>query len=321
MIVRPRPPAWQLFVIMRGSVVPRIAPQILLAAAFGALVAYGHRHFAEDFPALTIVPFTLIGLAFAIFLGFRNTASYDRYWEGRRLWGQLVIDTRSLSRQLLTLMGPEAELGQASDPAEKDQAEVRVMAHAMVRKIIAFTHALRHHLRGTKPDSDVTAFLGAEVAAQLMRRSNLPDAILGSLSADLRVCRDQRWLSDPMLRATDERLTSLATVLAACERIRNTPLPFAYTLLLHRTAYLYCFLLPFGLVDTIGAMTPLVVAIVSYTFFGLDALGDEIEEPFGDLPNDLPLDAMSRTIEINLREAMGETDLPPPLVPVDYCLM
>jgi putative membrane protein len=124
-----------------------------------------------------------------------------------------------------------------------------------------------------------------------------------------------------MLRATDERLTSLATVLAACERIRNTPLPFAYTLLLHRTAYLYCFLLPFGLVDTIGAMTPLVVAIVSYTFFGLDALGDEIEEPFGDLPNDLPLDAMSRTIEINLREAMGETDLPPPLVPVDYCLM
>jgi putative membrane protein len=100
----------------------------------------------------------------------------------------------------------------------------------------------------------------------LAGRSNLPDAILGSLSTDLRVCRDRLWLSDPLLRATDERLTSMATVLAACERIRNTPLPFAYTLLLHRTVYLYCFLLPSGLVDTIGAMTPLVVAIVSYTF-------------------------------------------------------
>lgn len=97
----------------------------------------------------------------------------------------------------------------------------------------------------------------------------------------------------------DERLTSLAMVLGACERIRNTPLPFAYTLLLHRTAYLYCFLLPFGLVDTIGLMTLLVVAIVSYTFFGLDALGDDIEEPFGDLPDDLP----------------------PPVAPVDFCLM
>ena len=84
---------------------------------------------------------------------------------------------------------------------------------------------------------------------------------------------------------------------------------------------MYCFLLPFGLVDHIGFMTPFVVGIVAYTFFGLDALGDEIEEPFGLLPNDLPLDAICRTIEINLRESLGETDLPPPLQAVDYCLL
>ena len=108
---------------------------------------------------------------------------------------------------------------------------------------------------------------------------------------------------------------------ASCERIKNSPLPFPYTLLLHRTAYLYCFLLPFGLVDAIGYLTPFVVAIVAYTFFGLDAVGDEIEEPFGLLPNDLPLDAICRTIEIDLREALGDRDLPEPLQPVDYCLM
>ena len=107
---------------------------------------------------------------------------------------------------------------------------------------------------------------------------------------------------------------------ASCERIRNTPVPFSYTLLLHRTAYLYCFLLPFGLVDTTGFMTPFVVAIVAYTFFGLDALGDEIEEPFGLESNDLPLYTLCRAIEINLRESLGETDLPPPLLPVDYLL-
>jgi putative membrane protein len=109
-------------------------------------------------------------------------------------------------------------------------------------------------------------------------------------------------------------------VAAACERIRGTPIPFSYTLLLHRTAYLYCWLLPFGLVDAIGDLTPLVTLLVAYTFFGLDALGDEIEEPFGTSDHDLPLEAMCRTIEIDLRMALGDTDLPPPLLPVDYRL-
>ncbi len=316
MIIRDRPTALQLFVIMRGSVVPRIAPQILLAAAFGAIIAVCHSRYPENFPTITVVPFSLIGLAFAIFLGFRNTASYDRYWEGRKLWGQLVIDARNLARQSLSTVG----LANAQDHSDKANA-ARQLSHRMVRTTIAFVHALRHHLRGTPAVPDVAAFLTAEDVAGIVERSNLPDAILSLLARQLTECQDQHLVRDPMIRAMDERLTSMAAVLAGCERIRNTPLPFAYTLLLHRTAYLYCFLLPFGLVDTIGAMTPLVVAIVSYTFFGLDALGDEIEEPFGELPNDLPLEAMSRTIEINLREALGDRDIPPALKPVDYCLM
>ncbi|HVI90982.1 MAG TPA: bestrophin family ion channel [Dongiaceae bacterium] len=317
MIVRPRPSAWQLFFILRGSVVPHIAPQILLAALLGFAVAIGQRYYPVFFPSFTIVPFSLIGLAFSIFLGFRNSASYERYWEGRKLWGQLVIDTRSLARQALTLMGPSGK----EPSGTTETAEARAMAQVMIRKLIAFTYALKHHLRGTDAATDLAKLWPSDDAATPLGRSNVPDAVLLSLSTDLRQCRDRQWVSDQLLRAMDERLTSLATVLAACERIRNTPLPFAYTLLLHRTAYLYCFLLPFGLVETIGLMTPLVVAIVSYTFFGLDALGDDIEEPFGDLPNDLPLDALSRAIEINLREAMGERDLPPPLAPVDFCLM
>ena len=106
----------------------------------------------------------------------------------------------------------------------------------------------------------------------------------------------------------------------ACERLRGTPIPFSYTLLLHRTAYLYCVLLPFGLVDTVGLLTPLVTAVVAYTVFGLDALGDEIEEPFGTSDHDLPLDALCRTVEIDLRAALGERELPPPLLPVNYRL-
>jgi putative membrane protein len=114
----------------------------------------------------------------------------------------------------------------------------------------------------------------------------------------------------------DERLSNMATIKAACERIRSTPTPFAYTLLLQRTAYAFCFLLPFGLVGELGYATPFFTALVAYAFFGLDVLGDEMEEPFGDWPNALPLSAMARTMEISLLKAVGEQDLPEPLQPV-----
>jgi putative membrane protein len=140
------------------------------------------------------------------------------------------------------------------------------------------------------------------------------------MALDLRSCLDKKLVPEYFAAKIDANVTSLTTVLAGCERIKNTPIPFTYNLLLHRTAYLYCFLLPFGLVDSIGFMTPLVVGIVSFTFFGLDALGDEIEEPFGMQPNNLALSSMCRTIERDLHAALGEKDLPEPLHPVKYLL-
>jgi putative membrane protein len=119
----------------------------------------------------------------------------------------------------------------------------------------------------------------------------------------------------------DGTVDQMEAALAGCERIRNTPLPFAYTLLLHRTAYLFCFLLPFGYADVLGWTTPFVVGLIAYTFFGLDALGEELEDPFGMEPNDLPIAALATTIELNLRAALGETDLPAAPLPKDYLLL
>ena len=105
-----------------------------------------------------------------------------------------------------------------------------------------------------------------------------------------------------------------------CERIKNTPILFTYNVLIHRIVAGYCFAIPFGLVETLGVLTPVVVALIAYGFFGLDAIGDEVEQPFELDDNDLPLDAISRTIEINLLESIGEQDIPPPLQPVDGVL-
>jgi len=191
----------------------------------------------------------------------------------------------------------------------------------MVHRAIAFCHTLRQQLRGVPDRGEVQALLQPSEWQALQRSGSKTSMLMHHMGLDLQHCLRSGHIGEPLAASIDNTLNALVSAAASCERIKSSPLPFSYTLLLHRTAYMYCFLLPFGLVDTIGFMTPFVVGIVAYTFFGLDALGDEIEEPFGLLPNDLPLDAICRTIEINLRESLGETDLPPPLLPVDYCLL
>jgi len=117
-----------------------------------------------------------------------------------------------------------------------------------------------------------------------------------------------------------QRLAGLGEVQATCERIKGTPLPFPYTLLLHRTIYIFCLLLPFALAEPLGWLAPLFTTIVGYTFFGLDAIGNELEDPFGRDENDLPTDAMVRTVERDVLAALGQTPLPPALLPVGYVL-
>lgn len=307
MIVRDRPSPLRLFFVMQGSIVPRIAPQIISIFVLGCLDLVLQHFYPVFFSGLTAAPFALMGLALSIFLGFRNSASYDRWWEARKQWGQLVIDTRSLARQVNSLMPEQGEEG-------------ILAARKITRLSIAFTHALRHHLRGTDPWSDIGNFLDDGMIDDLKRSRNLPDALLRQIGQALGRAVHGGLISDVLYRPMEERLTSMASVQAACERIHTTPLPFAYNLLLHRTAYLYCFLLPFGLAGTLGLLTPLVAAIIAYTLFGLDALSEELEGPFGTSAHDLALSAISRTVEVNLREALNEQDLPADLAPENFHL-
>jgi putative membrane protein len=305
MIVRDRPSALGLFLVMRGSVLPGIWKSLLATTLLAVAVTYTHGTLWGHKIAIGAIPFTLMGLPLAIFLGFRNNAAYDRYWEGRKQWGELVLRSRSLARQCLSLMAP----GDTPDAAPR-----------MIRRAIAYAHALRHRLRKSDPAPDAAPWLEPDEWERVRGLPNLPHALMLEMGADLGLALRERRIDPFLLPSIDASLSAMTGVAAACERIHGTPIPFSYTLLLHRTAYLYCVLLPFGLVDAIGDLTPLVTAVVAYTFFGLDALGDEIEEPFGTSDHDLPLEAICRTIEIDLRSALGDTDLPPPLPPVDYRL-
>lgn len=298
MIIRPKPGVLALFFVMRGSVVPRILPHILGLAAYAALVV-AVAHFARfDMSGFSIAPFGLLGVALSIYMGFRNNAAYDRWWEARKLWGQLVYEIRNLAR--------------VSDGLVGDRAERR----AMLMEALAFCHFLRGQLRKMDVTDEARQFIGGEVE-EVARAANVPDALLRRMGQRAAELRRSGRIDAIGFRILDERLATIAAVQAGCERIKGTPLPFAYTLLLQRTAYIFCLLLPVGLVSVAGWSTPLFTALVAYTFFGLDALSEELEEPFGMEANDLALDAICRVCEISVFEALGET-APPLLAPERY---
>lgn len=297
MIVRDKPQAWELLFILHGSIVPKIWPQILLVVCLASLVTGLQSRGLMHSQPIAALPFSLIGIALSIFAGFRNSASYERWWEARKILGQLVIDARSLSRQALAYV-----------PQESGER----LAHLA----IAFSHALRCHLRDEAMDADVAKYLAPDMAD----RSVSPNRVLDRMSREIAAALAAGTVIPQMAQSLEERVVALSGVLAGAERIKLTPLPFAYSLLLHRTAYLFCFLLPFGIVDSSGFWTPLLAAIVAYTFFGLDALGDELSEPFGTTSNALPIAAITRAIEISILEQMGATDRPEAHRPKQFVL-
>ena len=290
----------------KGAPIQRIWPRLLIVVIVATLVTYGHEHYGYFEPGLTTTPFALIGLALGIFLGFRNNTSYDRFWEGRKLWGSLVNNSRSVTRQIQTLI---TTVNTQNDPLDSVHKE-------LIGKVIAYVHSLRHHLRNQPCPGDGKEFLSDTEIQSLESHINFPIGLLTLLGKRF----SEEWRAgriDPMhLPVLEQSLTTLTNIQGACERIKSTPIPASYTLLIHRLVATYVFALPFGLVSTTTFFTPVVVALIAYAFLGLDGIGDEIEEPFGEDNNDLPLSSLSRMIEINLKQNSGSKDIPKLLFPI-----
>lgn len=306
MIIRPHNAhsVTTLLFASKGSIVPVIWRRVLYTMLLSLVVVTAEREGLALRFTMDAAPLTLLGLTLAIFLGFRNNVAYQRWWEGRTLWGELVNVTRNLARQTLTFM--------PSLPATRQ----RQLVHAL----IGFTHALRHHLRGTDPETDLRRWLPAEACTAVLAAPNRPNAVLGLLGGMYAQAARAAGIDSMLLVEMDRGLDQLSHVLGGCERIKGTPIPFAYILLLHRTVHVYCFMLPFCLIGPLGWLTPVAVGVLAYTFFGLDAIGEQIEDPFDLLSNDLPLDTISRNIEINLGSLLGDPELPAPLEPKDFVL-
>jgi len=293
---------WLYQLLFNGRTLPRIWSRVVVVSALALVATWGYHRY--PWLNLKITPFTLIGVPLGIFLGFRNNASYDRFWEGRKLWGALVNTTRSFARQLTTfLSAPEGASAEA-------EAEVEEEGRALVRIVVAYVHAFRHHLRDQDAREGLAKVLSEKELESLAKHENVPIGLLGLLGDRLAAARKKGWLHTFHAPLLEQCLVSLTDVQGACERIKSTPIPHSYTVLLHRIVGAYCVLLPFGVAQDLGWVSVFVVMFVSYALFGLDAIGDELEQPFGQDTNDLALTAISRTIEINLLRRIGEKDIP-----------
>lgn len=303
MIVRPKLNWLRMLFIWNGSVIRSILPQLLVIFAVSLWITISHGYIFGYRLHLTVAPFTLLGVSLAIFLGFRNGASYDRFWEGRKLWGALLNIERSLARQAQTIGGCKAD-----DPRMKQ----------WVNLLAAFTHALRHQLRHTDPSGDFARLLPPDQCERLKETRYRPSMILLWLGQWLREGQQEGRYGEMTAAAIDSNLNALADVLGGCERLAHTPIPYAYSVMNHRVVYVYSFLLPFALVSSIGELTPLISVLVAYTFIAIEALAQEIEEPFGTMPNDLALESMSYNIEDSLMELIGRPLPAKPAAPSNF---
>lgn len=293
-----------MFVTYKGSVIGLLGWQwraVLLFVAASTLVVLGERWLDLSPVLLPGLPVAVVGGAIGIFVSFRTNSAYDRWWEGRKLWGQLVNSSRHFCSQVLVYLPP--------GPAGPSPLQVE-----LIRRQIAYVHALRVLLRqqALAGDPELQRFVPAAELEALAAGSNPTYALLQRqlelLAGEVAAGR----LSELRMQKFDDTIRALLDVQGGCERIKKTPFPKGYGFIAERLIQGYGLLLPLGLVGGIEndwIAVPLTV-LVCLSFSLISEVGRVLEDPFTMFWPALPLSALATTIEVNLRERLGERDLP-----------
>ncbi|HEY4091143.1 MAG TPA: bestrophin family ion channel [Luteibacter sp.] len=274
-------------------------PLVLLFAWDVAVTAFwyfAHPRWTAEFPAL---PITLLGSAVAVYLSFRNTTAYARWWEARTLWGAMVNASRTLAREALSLM-----------PS-------RGTAVTVAHRQIAYVQALRLHLRRQSPWEELAPRLPAGDIERLQQVANVPNAILSGTAELMASAKPEPILWAALTRT----LSDISNAQGGMERIKNTPLPQQYATYPAIFTHGFCLLLPLSLVESLGIWTPLGSTVAGFLFLALLQIGNDMQNPFENLDDDVPMSTLTRAIEIDLRDMLGESHGLTPLQPQDGILL
>lgn len=254
------------------------------------------------------MPFTIpafIGTAISILLSFKLSQSYDRWWEARKIWGSIVNDSRSFVIQLQTLIERGNDL--------------------IVKKIalrqIAWCYCLGQSLRGLNAMDDLDKFVSPDELTEIKKHNNKPLALLHYHGRDIKSLRENNQLSVFGQIQLDNTLVRLCDAQGKSERIKSTIFPVTYRLFLHAIIYLFVITLSISLRD-IGAIFEIpLLLLISAAFLLLEKSATHMQDPFENRPTDTAVTAIARTIEINIKQLLGETDVPQPLTPEKFYLL
>ncbi|MBE9199795.1 MULTISPECIES: bestrophin family ion channel [unclassified Nodularia (in: cyanobacteria)] len=276
---------FQIALQIKGSVILAIYKRVIGCGLFGIFVSilYNFKLSVSQPILESVIPSIVLGLL----LVFRTNTAYERFWEGRKCWGSIVNNVRNLARQIWVSI-------------DEISAEDRKNKIAALYLLVAFAVATKLHLRGELITNELEELIPDSKYRNLENMNNPPLELAFWIGDYLQQQHNHKCLHIYQLIAMQELLNNLVDNLGSCERILKTPIPLAYAIHLKQLLLLYCYLLPFQLVESLGWWTGLIVALISFTLFGIEAIGLEIENPFGYDANDLPLDAICNTMKRNI---------------------
>jgi putative membrane protein len=277
---------------LKGSVIPSILGRTAICGLFGVLISvFDYFKYPVALPTLTsLIPNIVLGLL----LVFRTNTAYERFWEGRKLWGVIVNTTRNLARHIWIAI-----------PVKKpDDREGKI---AVLKLLAAFAIATKQHLRQEPLGAEVEKLIAPAKFRKLQTMSHPSLEIAFWIGDYLQHQYSHHQFDSYQLTAMQTLLNGLVDSLGGCERILKTPMPLAYSIHLKQLLLLYCLSLPFQTVGQLGWWTGGIVALISFTLFGIEEIGIEIENPFGHDANDLPLDAICTTVLRNIEDLITLT--------------
>jgi putative membrane protein len=274
-----------IFIFHKSDTFRMLLPALLIAAAYSTLLTYFsvQMHYLE-FKSTTVIH-SLLGFVISMLLVFRTNTAYDRWWEGRKLWGELVNSSRNFALKISTMMPTEAK-------NEKDNLYVL---------IANFPFVLKEHLRGRFNANEFEATKTISVD-DLNKISHKPNALIWAIEKEIMHAYNSKNLSNEQLLLLNDELKTMANVCGACERIKNTPIPYSYSMFLKKFIFAYVFTMPLGFVYDFKYWTAPIVVFIFYAFASIELIAEEIEDPFGSDANDLPTDAIAITIRSNVKE-------------------
>ncbi|HBE17869.1 MAG TPA: hypothetical protein DEG17_04260 [Cyanobacteria bacterium UBA11149] len=280
---------FSLILQLKGSVVTAIIYRVIGCGLFGVLITVLYQlKLPVSQPSVDKI-ITSLALVLGLLLVFRTNTAYERFWEGRKCWGSVIISIRNLSRQIWTSVLEK----QPEDRAEKE---------ALLRLLLAFSLAMKLHLRSEPVNEELVELMSQKQYDKLKLTSNPPLEIIFWIGDYFQIQSERNCLDTYQMTAFNNLLNNMVEALSGCERILKTPIPLAYVIHLKQLILIFCLILPFQMVAQAVWLTGLIVALISFALFGIEEIGIEIENPFGRDANDLPLDGFCDTIRQNIED-------------------